>query len=168
MSTFFSLITVFFLCFSMTACSHLFYSTPSKKFVVSDEKRRYLANEEIVKGRLYLQHDQWKGARYKMGGLSKNGIDCSGFVYLTYLELFGIELPRSTRLQSQIGKEMQIDKLRSGDLVFFKTGWMVMHVGIYLENNSFLHASTAKGVMISRLDDPYWKSKYWQTKRVGL
>jgi cell wall-associated NlpC family hydrolase len=152
----------------MTACSHLFYSKPSKKFVVSDEKRRHLANKETVKDRLYLQHDKWKGTKYKMGGLSKDGIDCSGFVYLTYLELFGIELPRSTELQSQIGKEIQIDKLRSGDLVFFKTGWMVMHVGIYLENNSFLHASAEKGVMISRLDDPYWKSKYWQTKRVGF
>lgn len=161
-------ITVFFLCFSMTACGHPFYSKPPKKGIVSDEKRRHLSNKETVKGRLYLQHDKWKGVKYKLGGLSKNGIDCSGFVYLTYLELFGIQLPRSTNSQSQIGKKIQTDKLCSGDLVFFKTGRKIMHVGIYLENNSFLHASTKKGVMISRLDDPYWKSKYWQTKRVGF
>lgn len=161
-------ITVFFLCFSMTACGHPFYSKPLKKGILSDEKTRLLSNKESVKGRLYSQHDKWKGVKYKMGGLSKNGIDCSGFVYLTYLELFGIQLPRSTSSQSQIGKKIQTDKLRSGDLVFFKTGRKVMHVGIYLENNSFLHASAKKGVMISRLDDPYWKSKYWQTKRVGF
>ncbi|MDZ7664582.1 MAG: NlpC/P60 family protein [Desulfotignum sp.] len=168
MSKFLLPITVFFLCLSMTACSHPFYSKPSKKLIVSDEKKRHLSNKETVKGRLYLQHDKWKGVKYKMGGLSKKGVDCSGFVYLTYLELFGVQLPRSTGSQSQIGKKIQTDNLRSGDLVFFKTGWKGMHVGIYLENNSFLHASTKKGVMISRLDNPYWKSRYWQTKRVGF
>jgi len=117
---------------------------------------------------LYSQYDKWKGVRYEMGGLSKNGIDCSGFVYLTYLELFGKKLPRSTRLQSRVGKKIQTDKRCSGDLVFFKTGWKKLHVGIYLENHSFLHASKKKGVMISRLDDPYWKSKYWKTKRVDF
>ena len=168
LNTFSSSITVFFVCFSLIACSHPFYSKPLKKLVLSDEKKRLLSNKETVKDSLYVQHDKWKGVKYKLGGLSKNGIDCSGFVYLTYLELFGIPLPRSTRLQSQIGKKIQTDKLRSGDLVFFKTGRKVMHVGIYLENNSFLHASAKKGVMISRLDDPYWKSTYWQTKRVGF
>ena len=54
-----------------------------------------------------------------MGGLSKEGIDCSGFVYVTYLEKFGIELPRSTKLQSQIGKEVKRSEIRPGDLVFF-------------------------------------------------
>ena len=152
----------------MTACSHFYYSKPSQKLAASDEKRRQLLNEKAAKGSLYLQHDQWKGTKYKMGGLSKKGIDCSGFVYLTYSEVFGIELPRSTKLQSLIGEEIHKDQLRSGDLVFFKTGWKVMHVGIYLENNSFLHASTKRGVMISRLDDYYWKSKYWQARRVGL
>lgn len=152
--------TAVFLCFSITACSRLPDPRPLKNDVVS--------NKETVTDRLYLQYDEWKGTPYKMGGLSKNGVDCSGFVYLTYLDLFGKKLPRSARLQSRVGKAIKTDNRRSGDLVFFKTGWKVRHVGIYLENNSFLHASTKNGVMISQLDDPYWKSKYWQTKRVDF
>lgn len=160
MNQFFSLMAAVFLCFSITACSHVTDPGPLKNNAVS--------NKETVTDRLYSQYDKWKGVRYKMGGLSKNGVDCSGFVYLTYLELFDKKLPRSTRLQSQIGKKIKADKRRSGDLVFFKTGWTVRHVGIYLENNSFMHASKKQGVMISRLDDPYWKSKYWKTKRVDF
>jgi cell wall-associated NlpC family hydrolase len=104
--------TAVFLCFSITACSHVPDSRPLKNNAVS--------NKETVTDRLYSQYDKWKGVEYKMGGLSKNGADCSGFVYLTYLELFDKKLPRSTRLQSQIGKEIQTDKRRSGDLVFLK------------------------------------------------
>lgn len=160
MDKFFSLMTAVFLCFSITACSHVSDPRPSKDNAVS--------NKETVTDRLYSQYDKWKGVRYKMGGLSKNGVDCSGFVYLTYLELFGKKLPRSTRVQSRVGKDIQRDKWRSGDLVFFKTGWTVRHVGIYLENNLFMHASKKKGIIISSLDDPYWKSKYWKTKRVDF
>ena len=101
-----------------------------------------------------------------MGGLSKDGIDCSGFVYTTFRSKLGINIPRSTALQSKIGSNVSKNKLRTGDLVFFKTATKVRHVGIYIENNKFLHASTSKGVMISKLDNVYWKSKYWKSKRL--
>lgn len=125
-----------------------------------------LSNSSKVKSQLYAQHREWKGTKYRLGGLSKSGIDCSGFVYTTFKSRLGYELPRSTKLQADLGKKISKNELRAGDLVFFKTGIKVRHVGIYLENNKFLHASTSKGVMISRLDNVYWKRKYWMAKRL--
>jgi len=127
-----------------------------------------LNNKSWVKQVLYAQFDQWRAVKYKDGGLSKGGVDCSGFVYLTFSSRFGINLPRSTDLQVSAGKTIAQQDLTPGDLVFFKTGKNVRHVGIYLEDNKFLHASTEKGVMISRLDDIYWAKKYWKSVRVQL
>lgn len=116
--------------------------------------------------RLYAQLEKWQGVPYQLGGLSKGGIDCSGFVYLTYKDHFGIELPRTTGQQAQAGQPVNEKVVQAGDLVFFKTGLLAKHVGIYVENGEFLHASTAKGVMLSRLSDPYWSSHYWKTVRI--
>jgi cell wall-associated NlpC family hydrolase len=66
-------------------------------------------------------------------------------------------LPRSTEAQARIGEPIAISELRTGDLVFFKTSWKTGHVGIYLNDGFFMHASTTKGVMISSLENPYWK-----------
>ena len=125
-----------------------------------------LNDSSTVKNKLYKQHREWKGVEYEMGGLSKGGIDCSGFVYTTFRSKLGINIPRSTALQSKIGSNVSKNKLRAGDLIFFKTATKVRHVGIYIENNKFLHASTSKGVMISKLNNVYWKSKYWKSKRL--
>lgn len=120
-----------------------------------------------VKQDLYSQYSEWKTVNYRLGGLSKNGIDCSGLVYLTFRDKFGIELPRSTEKQILSGQTVDDQaNLKAGDLVFFKTGIWPRHVGIYLEQNKFLHVSTKKGVIISRLDNPYWRKRYWQAIRV--
>ena len=126
-----------------------------------------LSENQIVQI-LNKQHHNWKGVRYKIGGTSQKGIDCSGFVYRTFKDGMNITLPRSTELQSQLGKRISKGRLKAGDLVFFKTGVMFksQHVGIYINDNRFLHASTSRGVMISRLNDPYWKDAYWQSRRV--
>ena len=129
-------------------------------------KKIDLKNTKAVKNKLYSQYKNWKGIKYRMGGLSKNGIDCSGFVYRTFRSQLGINIPRTTEAQSSLGEQIDINELKSGDLVFFKTSTKVRHVGIYLENNNFLHASTSKGVMISKLNNVYWKSKYWKSKRL--
>ena len=120
-----------------------------------------------IKQALYAQFSAWKSVNYRLGGLSKNGIDCSGLVYLTFRDNFGIELPRTTEQQLLSGETVddQTD-LKVGDLVFFKTGIWQRHVGIYLEQNKFLHVSTRKGVIISHLDNPYWRKRYWQAVRV--
>ncbi len=74
-------------------------------------------------------------------------------------------MPRSTELMAKMGKKIDRKQLRAGDLVFFKTSYKVRHVGIYIEKGQFLHASSSKGVMISRLDNVYWADKYWQSRR---
>lgn len=122
--------------------------------------------QKTVIHQLYHQHKAWQGVRYQLGGLSKKGVDCSGFVQLTYKTRLGVYLPRTVRQQSKLGKKVAKHELKAGDLVFFKTGPTSKHVGIYLEENKFLHASESKGVTISHLGNVYWKAKYWKSVRV--
>lgn len=124
------------------------------------------ANPAWVREVLYSQYDQWKSVKYRAGGMSRDGVDCSGFVYLTYDSRLGMRLPRSTDEQSTLGRTVALPDLIAGDLVFFKTGISQRHVGIYLEDGKFLHASTEKGVMISRMKDPYWAKNYWKAVRL--
>ena len=93
-----------------------------------------------------------KGVRYKYGGNSKNGIDCSAFIQRAYNTSYNIKIPRTTKYQSKIGREIRKNQLKTGDLVFFKTGYNTRHVGIYTNNGKFMHASTKKGVIISTLE----------------
>ena len=161
-----SFATILFLTFTATGCSLLTVRHEPKDIITSNAKRADLDDSKAIKEKMYLQYQQWKDTKYARGGLSKKGIDCSGLVYVTYLEKLGIELPRSTKLQSQIGKKIKRSELRSGDLVFFKTSFKVRHVGIYIENGKFIHASTKEGVTISKLSDYYWKDTYWHSRRV--
>jgi cell wall-associated NlpC family hydrolase len=124
------------------------------------------SNPVWVREVLYSQYDQWKNVKYRSGGMSRDGVDCSGFVYLTYDSRLGIKLPRSTDEQSTLGMTVAPMDLIAGDLVFFRTGRSQRHVGIYLEDGKFLHASTEKGVMISRMNDPYWAKNYWKAVRL--
>ncbi|WP_242447115.1 NlpC/P60 family protein [Nitrosomonas supralitoralis] len=115
---------------------------------------------------LYSHYNEWQGVRYQYGGLSQRGIDCSGFVHLTFKSKLGTHLPRTTWMQAKVGREVRKNELKTGDLVFFRTGKASNHVGIYLEGNKFLHVSQKKGVTISRLDHIYWKSNYWKSVRI--
>jgi cell wall-associated NlpC family hydrolase len=120
-----------------------------------------------IKARLNAHLRSWKGAPYKLGGLNKHGVDCSGFVYATYRDVFGRKIARTTKLQSGMGKTISKKNLKIGDLVFFKTGRRVRHVGVYTGRGKFIHASTSKGVMTSRLDSNYWTSHYWKSVRLN-
>lgn len=100
----------------------------------------------------------WYGTKYRMGGLDKNGIDCSGFA-LTYMSYFyNISLPRSSVEQYHFASPISKSELKEGDLVFFKIARKkeVSHVGVYLTNGKFAHASTSNGVIISDLNEPYY------------
>nr|WP_074022318.1 NlpC/P60 family protein [Xenorhabdus eapokensis] len=114
------------------------------------------------------QLERWQNTPYRYGGMDRRGIDCSGFVYRTFSDRFGIQLPRTTSEQTQIGTRISKDDLRPGDLVFFKTGSgkSGLHVGIYEINNQFIHASTSKGVIRSSLDNVYWHRVFWQARRI--
>jgi cell wall-associated NlpC family hydrolase len=111
-------------------------------------------------------HDEWRGTPYRMGGLSKKGVDCSGMVYLAYKDIVGQYLPRTVMGQKILGQEIKRHELKIGDLVFFKVTPRVQHVGIYVGDNNFLHASTKKGVKISSLNNVYWAPRFWTAKRL--
>ena len=110
-----------------------------------------------------FQH--WKGTPHRLGGLDKSGIDCSGLVYRVYQEL-GTKVPRTTATQIEQSYAIQQSALQPGDLVFFKfIGKKYRHVGIYLGNGDFMHASTSKGVIISNLSG-YWQQHFWMARRL--
>ena len=116
--------------------------------------------------KLYPYHNEWHLTPYKFGGFGPNGIDCSAFVQRAYKDLFHIALPRTTRELAHYGKKMPRSQIRTSDLVFFKTGYNTRHVGIYLKNGDFMHASSKYGIIISNMNDPYWHKHYWMTRRV--
>lgn len=107
----------------------------------------------------------WRGVRYRYGGVTTKGVDCSGLTLRAYKELYDVDLPRTVAEQARKGTRIQKKNLRPGDLVFFKTGRYSRHVGIYLGENKFIHASRSKGVVQSSLNNTYWRTKYWQAKR---
>ncbi|MGK4864637.1 bifunctional murein DD-endopeptidase/murein LD-carboxypeptidase, partial [Salmonella enterica] len=103
---------------------------------------------------------------YRVGGSTKKGVDWSSFVQRTVREQFGLELPRSTYEQQEIGKAVSRNNLRTGDLVLFSAGSTGRHVGIYIGNNQFVHASTSSGFIISSMNEQYWKKRYNEARRV--
>lgn len=147
------LFLIMLLCLAQMSCSHTVESKSDKQIL----------------NKLQSQYDSWQATPYQIGGLSRKGVDCSGFVQLTFSDEFNIQLPRTTAQQSQTGKTIKKDQLMAGDLIFFKIPKQgkIYHVGIYLENNLFLHASTSVGVTISNLDNIYWAKNYWKSQRVN-
>lgn len=133
--------------------------------VSNAELAQSLQSEDKTK-KLWSEYQSWQGTPYKYGGTSKSGVDCSAFVQSVFYKAQNKSLPRTTNSQSNAGYEVSYEDARAGDLIFFKTSWKDKHVGIYLGNNAFMHASTSKGVIISRLDNPYWSSVFWQVRRV--
>jgi len=117
---------------------------------------------------LHEQYRIWAGTPYRLGGIDRRGIDCSGLVYRVYRDLYGLQLPRRTEAQADLGRKVAADELQTADLVFFKTGWRTRHVGIYIGQGRFLHASTSRGVVISALNNPYWQRHYWTARRLPL
>lgn len=119
----------------------------------------------IIRQALLEQHQRWAGTPYRIGGTSEQGIDCSALVRNVFLDTFNLELPRTTGDQVHEGRPIDRQELQAGDLVFFRPPGQYNHVGIYVGDGRFLHASSSKGVMISRLDNSYWLRYYWQARR---
>lgn len=106
------------------------------------------------------------GTTYKYGGISTKGFDCSGFTMYVFNKM-GIELPHQSGAQYKMGTAVDKSDLRAGDLVFFNTsGQGVSHVGIMVSEGKFAHASTSKGVIISKLSEDYYANRYVSAKRI--
>lgn len=126
---------------------------------------RITENDNIF---LYNEGARWLGVPHKLGGSTKRGVDCSGFVAIVYREVYGKQLSRSSAdMLKHDCRKVSRDKLKEGDLVFFKTTRggkksVPTHVGIYLKNGRFIHTSTSGGVMVSSLSEPYY-TRTWLT-----
>lgn len=122
--------------------------------------------ESIAFPDVYVMAYSWLNTPYRYGGDSKNGIDCSRFIMKLYHEALGLPAAGSSRQIFEQGTTIDKSQLKEGDLVFFRTrGNSISHVGLYLQDGKFVHSSTSKGVIISSLDEPYWKKTYYRSAR---
>ncbi|GAB5398999.1 MAG: hypothetical protein Aureis2KO_05840 [Aureisphaera sp.] len=120
-----------------------------------------------------VNHAQtFKGTRYKFGGTDKRGMDCSGLVYTSY-KSENIELPRVSRDMAKKGIRIKLKEVQKGDLVFFKTNKnrnVINHVGLVVESRSgdiqFIHSTSSRGVIVSSLDEKYWKNAFVEVRRI--
>ncbi|MGR6982203.1 NlpC/P60 family protein [Testudinibacter sp. P27/CKL/0425] len=151
---------------TLTACN----SGPQTVFQSQDARIRTNLPENMGNGvtldqfaKLHDFYNNWQGVRYRLGGTTKHGVDCSAFVLNAFDRAFGMTMPRSTAEQRYVGKKISKSELEFGDLVFFRKN---NHVGIYIGNNQFIHASTSKGVTTNSLSDSYWARNYTQSRRV--
>jgi cell wall-associated NlpC family hydrolase len=115
---------------------------------------------------LMQAYRDWKGTPYQLGGASKKGVDCSMFVNIIFDQYLGIKLPHNTRSQLNAGKGIRRATIRTGDLVFFRTGRKTLHVGVMVNQGEFLHASTSDGVRISKFGKSYWRNRFLAARRV--
>ena len=155
--------------FVLSLLSLLFISCKSTSSAVNktESKRE---NKYIVNNLIETATDNI-GVRYKAGGTTKNGFDCSGLVFTTF-DSQNIKLPRSSYEQSKIGKIIRLDDAKKGDLIFFKTNKssQINHVGLITEVHSdeikFVHSSTSKGVIISSTKEAYYQKSFTQINRI--
>ncbi len=149
----------------ITGCS-VFRKTPVKSpsTTTNSTTTNSTANFPITKQqheKLYNACQQWLGVPYKFGGTTKGGVDCSALVNALYKQAYGMQLPRTTAEMSAKYPPVKLNDLRMGDLVYFNfESKKASHVGLYLNNKQFIHASTKKGVIVGSLTDAY-NSKYY-------
>ena len=122
----------------------------------AQEKRRV-----AIEKKLLTSYTKWKGTKYKLGGDSKDGIDCSALTRRVYRETFNQELPRVSTQQIKKGSRVAGKDLKSGDIVYFRPDNRIDHTAVYVGNSIFINASSSKGVVVSSLQSPYWR-KYFK------
>ncbi len=132
-------------------------------------KYAILLNESVEKLSnlvLYKNIDDWYGTRYRYGGTTTRGIDCSAFMQVLASYTFGWALPRTAHEQYALMSSIGKDDLQEGDFVFFNTKGGISHVGMYLQNNKFIHSSSSQGVSIGDLNSQYWSRRFIGARRM--
>jgi lipoprotein Spr len=130
-------------------------------------RERNDAFSNLDQSRLMREISKYMGVPYLLGGTSGEGLDCSAYTMLVYRQALKKELPRTSQEQAKVGSPVDFDDLKFGDLVFFNTtGEPASHVGIYLGDDLFAHASVSFGVTISSLQNSYYKKRFEQARRI--
>ncbi len=122
--------------------------------------------EEVKNVRMIEFIDDWYGTPYRLGGTTKRGIDCSAFSRFLFSFVYGINLPRTAREQYRNTNRISRTELKEGDLIFFNTRGGVSHVGVYLQNNKFVHSSSSGGVAINDMYEQYWVRRFIAVGRI--
>lgn len=140
----------------------------SSKKVVKKESKNIITvkktnNPHNKKTKIMNEYAQWQGTKYRLGGTTKNGIDCSAFVGKVFDGAFALDLPRTTTELKFLGTPVDKNDLQVGDLVFFRKN---KHVGVYIGDDQFVHSSSKKGVITSSLSSGYYNEKYTQARRL--
>ncbi len=126
-----------------------------------------VSNKEIKHNKLYLFVNDWYGTPYKYGGCQKTGVDCSCFTDNLFENVYGKKLGRTAGEIYKACEKIKTEKLQEGDLIFFITnGKSISHVGVYLRDNKFVHSSTSKGVVISDLNEAYYKKCFYAAAKL--
>jgi cell wall-associated NlpC family hydrolase len=134
---------------------------------VAQEQPGGKAKAKIDKAKMGRIIKSYLGVPYQYGGDTKSGMDCSGLVAQVYKRYAGFNLPRATKKLYKLVKHVDQDELAYGDLVFFSDGWFsVSHVGIYVGDGQFVHSAKSSGVIVSSLDENYYKRRYRGARRV--
>ena len=170
-------VLVGFVLIYFTACKHQQTLVKETKEIKTESfssslKKKYaeklgVAESAIANQKLYQFINDWYGVPYKYAGKDKSGIDCSGLTSTLYDQVYHKKISSSTKVLIGEVKKISDSNLQEGDLVFFNTDSKgPSHVGVYLQNHKFVHASTKKGVMISDMNEPYFKKCYLSAGRV--
>lgn len=122
--------------------------------------------ENHMRAILLSQHTKWQGTRYRLGGSTREGIDCSALMQHVFSDTMNLRLPRTTYEQMLRGNRVEKHNLKAGDLLFFRMNTRGRHVGVYIGNSEFLHASTSKGVTVSTMENRYWHSRFMTARRI--
>ena len=136
-------------------------------FLITSTKSQDSNKLELLKEPLYLFVHEWWNTPYRYGGTSKKGIDCSAFILRLFKDVYQYELPRTASQQYKISQKVKKEDLKDGDLVFFrnkvKSGW---HVGLYLIDGWFIHSTSARGVTVSNINEPKYRSIFYSGGRL--
>ena len=119
-----------------------------------------------IRQQLQRFYQQWRGVPYEFGGTDRHGVDCSGFVYRLFGDVYGLQVPRTTRELARLPYRVDLNHLIAGDVLIFGRDYRKLHVGVYLAHGEFIHASKSKGVVKSTLSNPYWAGRYARAVRI--
>ncbi len=154
-----------------TVCCVIIAISTSRAWAVQHKPDSVLSSIGVSERQFRDEVEEYLGTPYRRGGTTKNGMDCSGFARTVYDRFLGIDLPHSSGDQFQHSELQKINtrELQAGDLVFFasktKKKKRINHVGIYLSNGQFIHASSSEGIIVSNLDEKYWRNRFVGSKR---